>query len=235
MSLEPKFETAVLIDGENIPANSYERLQKALKSYEPIGTIRVYGDFSKTAHADWLEVCRKCAIAAELHLPVSIGKNGTDIVMTIAAMDIMASGKFGTIVLVSDDSDFLPVARRLRASGLTVVSAGRKPHLAQHSTYSARVQFAALSPQGAVVSREPQDEPQRHHVVQPAQWSRPSGYSHAIAARGTQVHIAGQIGWDRNHQLAHGDFTAQARQALRNIVDILSAAGGHLLCVSLVD
>lgn len=143
MSTGPKFETAVLIDGENIPADSYEQFQKALKPYEPIAVIRVYGDFSNSAHADWIGVCRKCAIAAELHLPVSAKKNGTDMVMTIAAMDLMASGKFGTIVLVSDDSDFLPVARRLRASGLTVVSAGRKPHLAQHSAYSARIQFAA--------------------------------------------------------------------------------------------
>jgi enamine deaminase RidA (YjgF/YER057c/UK114 family) len=63
--------------------------------------------------------------------------------------------------------------------------------------------------------------------VQPEHWPRPSGYANAIVARGTHVHIAGQIGWDRNRQLARGDFQAQARQALRNIVDILLAAGGR--------
>lgn len=85
------------------------------------------------------------------------------------------------------------------------------------------------------MSRLPDDGPHdrsqvsapQHNVVQPNDWPRPSGYSNAIAARGTQVHIAGQIGWDVRRQLERGDFTAQARQALRNIVDILHAAGGR--------
>ena len=66
-----------------------------------------------------------------------------------------------------------------------------------------------------------------HRVVQPASWPRPSGYSNAIAARGTQLHIAGQIGWDSNRKLSPDGFLAQARQALQNIVEVLAAAGGR--------
>jgi enamine deaminase RidA (YjgF/YER057c/UK114 family) len=40
------------------------------------------------------------------------------------------------------------------------------------------------------------------------------------------LHIAGQIGWDSSRTLRTG-FLAQARQALENIVDILSAAGSE--------
>jgi enamine deaminase RidA (YjgF/YER057c/UK114 family) len=68
--------------------------------------------------------------------------------------------------------------------------------------------------------------PHSHRVVQPGEWPRPSGYSNAIAARGTHLHIAGQIGWDSNRAIADG-FLAQARQALQNISDILSAAGAE--------
>jgi enamine deaminase RidA (YjgF/YER057c/UK114 family) len=68
--------------------------------------------------------------------------------------------------------------------------------------------------------------PHSHRVVQPDHWPRPSGYSNAIAARGTQLHIAGQIGWDGNRAMADG-FLAQSRQALLNIVEILSAAGAQ--------
>ena len=35
-----------------------------------------------------------------------------------------------------------------------------------------------------------------HKILQPAGWARPKGYANGIAARGTQVFIAGQIGWD---------------------------------------
>ena len=64
-----------------------------------------------------------------------------------------------------------------------------------------------------------------HRVVNPADWARPSGYSNGMLARGTSLFIAGQIGWDRDGRIVAGDFVAQTRQALRNIVAVLEAAG----------
>lgn len=71
------------------------------------------------------------------------------------------------------------------------------------------------------------DQTPRHRVVQPDGWPRPSGYANGIAARGTQLYISGQIGWDSNRQLVSGDFVAQARQALHNVVTVLAAAGAR--------
>ena len=53
-----------------------------------------------------------------------------------------------------------------------------------------------------------------HRALQPDGWPRPSGYANGIAATGTQVFVAGQIGWDADRRMARGDFVAQARQAL---------------------
>ena len=64
-------------------------------------------------------------------------------------------------------------------------------------------------------------------ILQPAAWPRPKGYSNGIAARGTQIFVAGQVGWDTNYQFARDDFVAQARQALQNIVAVLSEAGAR--------
>lgn len=64
-----------------------------------------------------------------------------------------------------------------------------------------------------------------HRILQPGNWPRPSGYANGMAARGTQVYVAGQIGWDTNRQFAEGDFVAQAKQALQNIVAVLAEAG----------
>jgi enamine deaminase RidA (YjgF/YER057c/UK114 family) len=62
-------------------------------------------------------------------------------------------------------------------------------------------------------------------IVQPAGWPPPRGYSNGIAARGRQVFVAGMIGWDEQGRFASDDIVAQARQALRNIVTVLAAAG----------
>jgi enamine deaminase RidA (YjgF/YER057c/UK114 family) len=60
----------------------------------------------------------------------------------------------------------------------------------------------------------------------PDGWSRGSGYSHAVAAEGRQIFIAGQIGWDpATMKVVPGGVVAQSRQAFANIAAILTAAG----------
>jgi enamine deaminase RidA (YjgF/YER057c/UK114 family) len=64
-------------------------------------------------------------------------------------------------------------------------------------------------------------------ILQPAGWTAPRGYSNGIAAHGTVVSIAGQIGWNGQCVFESDDFAAQARQALANIVAVLAEAGGR--------
>jgi enamine deaminase RidA (YjgF/YER057c/UK114 family) len=66
-----------------------------------------------------------------------------------------------------------------------------------------------------------------NEVLQPAGWPRPKGYSNGITARGRQVYVAGQIGWDAAGQFAAGGMAAQVGQALRNIVAVLTEAGAR--------
>ena len=61
----------------------------------------------------------------------------------------------------------------------------------------------------------------------PDGWVKPRGYANGVAARGTQVFIAGQIGWDGQGRFQSSDFGAQAKQALANIVTVLAVAGGR--------
>jgi enamine deaminase RidA (YjgF/YER057c/UK114 family) len=61
----------------------------------------------------------------------------------------------------------------------------------------------------------------------PPGWIKPRGYANGVAARGTQVFIAGQIGWDAEAHFHSSDFSAQARQALVNVVAVLAVAGGR--------
>ena len=66
-----------------------------------------------------------------------------------------------------------------------------------------------------------------HRVLQPASWTPPKGYANGVAARGTQVFIAGQIGWTAECRFESDDFAAQARQALQNLLAVLAEAGGR--------
>jgi enamine deaminase RidA (YjgF/YER057c/UK114 family) len=64
-------------------------------------------------------------------------------------------------------------------------------------------------------------------ILQPPEWAKPRGYSNGVAARGTLVSIAGQIGWDAQCRFAGDGFVGQARQAIANILEVLAQAGGR--------
>ena len=64
-----------------------------------------------------------------------------------------------------------------------------------------------------------------HQTLLPEGWKRPKGYANGVSARGRQIHVAGMIGWDGDETFRSDDFAAQARQTLRNTVDVLAAGG----------
>ena len=61
--------------------------------------------------------------------------------------------------------------------------------------------------------------------LQPPGWAPAKGYANGVAARGTQVFVGGQIGWNAAQQFETDDFIAQTAQTLRNIVLVLAQAG----------
>ncbi|WP_166293937.1 RidA family protein [Bradyrhizobium sp. 2S1] len=63
-------------------------------------------------------------------------------------------------------------------------------------------------------------------ILQPDGWAKPIGYANGMAARGKQIFIAGQIGWNGQCVFETDDLVAQIAQTLRNIVAVAAAAGG---------
>jgi enamine deaminase RidA (YjgF/YER057c/UK114 family) len=64
-----------------------------------------------------------------------------------------------------------------------------------------------------------------HQILQPPHWAAPRGYVNGVAARGTQVFVAGQIGWNAQCEFESDDLVAQTRQALLNVRAVLGEAG----------
>jgi enamine deaminase RidA (YjgF/YER057c/UK114 family) len=67
----------------------------------------------------------------------------------------------------------------------------------------------------------------RLRFLEPPGWAAPKGYANGVAARGTLVFVAGQVGWDAQQKIVAPDLVGQARQALANIVAVLAEAGGR--------
>ena len=59
-------------------------------------------------------------------------------------------------------------------------------------------------------------------TLQPAGWAKPVGYANGVSARGRVIHVAGQIGWNKDSKFETDDFVAQVRQSLQNVVAVLA-------------
>lgn len=62
-------------------------------------------------------------------------------------------------------------------------------------------------------------------ILQPPGWAAPKGYVNGVSAPGTNVFVAGQIGWNAQCQFESDDLVAQVRQALLNVRAVLAEAG----------
>jgi len=64
-------------------------------------------------------------------------------------------------------------------------------------------------------------------ILQPPGWARAKGFSNGMAATGTLVFIAGQIGWTGQGEWKETSFAGQFRQALENVLAVLKEANGR--------
>lgn len=60
--------------------------------------------------------------------------------------------------------------------------------------------------------------------LHPPRWTRPKGYANGVAAKGRTIFLSGMIGWDAHGKLVSKNFVEQARQTLKNIVQVLGEA-----------
>ncbi|MGV2978477.1 RidA family protein [Roseibium alexandrii] len=65
-----------------------------------------------------------------------------------------------------------------------------------------------------------------HKIIHPDGWAPAKGYANGVLSRKGVLHIGGQIGWNADQVFETHDFIGQMEQALRNILDVVLAAGG---------
>ena len=121
---------AILIDYENFPCPP-EGLNRLFTDFSQRGTLAV-----KRAYADWLKFpsARQLLLANQvemIELPgATKGKNSADIRLVVDAMEfVFTKPHISTFVVVSGDTDFLPLLSRLREHNKQTIVVSRTKNL----------------------------------------------------------------------------------------------------------
>lgn len=117
--LEQEHRVAVLVDCDN---TSPEILEYALRVVAQFGRVvlrRGYGNHSTLANK-WQDALVRLAFTPCLQFQYAAGKNTSDIALALDAMEALFDGRATTFCLVTSDSDFAYLCRKLRERGATV-------------------------------------------------------------------------------------------------------------------
>lgn len=126
-SPEKQDKLAVLIDADNASAAAVSGLFAEIAKLGIASVKRIYGDWSRPEPQGWKkDVLLRHALMPVQQFAYTTGKDATDMKLIIEAMDLLYSGTFDGFCLVSSDSDFTPLAARIRDNGLTVYGFGRR-------------------------------------------------------------------------------------------------------------
>ena len=117
---------AVLIDADNAPRDCLQGVMEEVAIYGTPNLRRAYGDWSTRNLSGWKQTLLDNSVTPVQQFAYTKGKNSTDSAMIIDAMDILYSGNTDGFVLVSSDSDFTGLARRLREAGQFVIGIGEQ-------------------------------------------------------------------------------------------------------------
>lgn len=107
---------AVLVDGDNISGAHAVRILDTARKHGSPDVVRVYSDAQRAS--PWHDAVEYRLIHA------GTGKNASDVLLAIDAMELALSGGYQAFVIASSDGDFTHIARRLREYGKVVVGMG---------------------------------------------------------------------------------------------------------------
>jgi uncharacterized protein (TIGR00288 family) len=124
MTDDPNRNVALLIDADNASWHLIDPVLTVLAELGAVNVRRVYGNWSKAALKGWEKMSLKHGIEPQQQFDLTKGKNATDMKMTIDAMDLLYRGRVQAFGIMSSDSDFMPLAMRIRQDGYEVYGFG---------------------------------------------------------------------------------------------------------------
>ncbi len=121
---ESELNIALLIDADNASPDHLDEVLLVLGELGTINIRRAYGNWAKASLKGWSTLSIGHSIIQIQQPDIIKGKSATDMRMTIDAMDLLYRGHVDGFGIMSSDSDFLPLAQRIREDGLPVYGFG---------------------------------------------------------------------------------------------------------------
>lgn len=115
---------ALLIDADNVKPDGIDPVLTVLAELGQVNIRRAYGNWAKPGLTNWSKHSHRYGLQPVQQFDMTRGKNATDMAMTIDAIDLLYAGKVDGFGIMSSDSDFTPLATRLRQDGITVYGFG---------------------------------------------------------------------------------------------------------------
>jgi uncharacterized LabA/DUF88 family protein len=115
---------ALLIDADNAAPDSLDPVLTVLAELGTVNIRRAYGNWQKPGLKGWAAIVHLHAIEPQQQFDLTKGKSATDMKMIIDAMDLLYGGHVQGFGIMSSDSDFMPLAMRIRQDGLPVYGFG---------------------------------------------------------------------------------------------------------------
>jgi hypothetical protein len=144
---------ALLIDADNAAPAGIDPVLTVLAELGQVNIRRAYGNWAKHSLSGWGEIVNSYGIRPQQQFDLTKGKNATDMAMTIDAIDLLYQGKVDGFGIMSSDSDFTPLATRLRQDGLLVYGFGTTR--APDAFRTACTRFIDVDALIATVAKEP--------------------------------------------------------------------------------
>ena len=117
---------AVVIDADNTQISKLEDVFHEISTRGRIVVKRAYGNWHKPTLKNWGEIIKRLAIKAEQQLDYVSGKNATDMALVIDTIELLYTNLYDAFVIVSSDSDYTPLAIKLREAGVYVMGVGEQ-------------------------------------------------------------------------------------------------------------
>lgn len=204
LNAPPEARVAVLVDCDN---TSPEILDHALRVVAQFGRVvlrRGYGNHATLANK-WQEALVRQAFTPCLQYQYASGKNTSDIALALDALEALFDDRADTFCLVTSDSDFAYLCRKLRERGATVHIVGEaKTPDALRNASDQFFEWAKPAPPEAEVpttngsgkANAPTLEASKSEVIKPAVKRRPLFVVEAVSLLASnssegKVHLGG--------------------------------------------
>jgi len=114
---------AVLVDCDNVSPDILEQALRVAAQFGRVVLRRGYGNHGTLANK-WQEALVRVAFTPCLQYQYAAGKNTSDIALALDALEALFDHRADTFCLVTSDSDFAYLCRKLRERGATVCIVG---------------------------------------------------------------------------------------------------------------